>query len=348
MTDSVTLPTPAMLSPEGQAWLEELMGEFQFDQVAERVMTGNLSYDGRGLLERVIRLFAQELYLNAKMMAALVGIVIFCAVALHLQNGFGRKGVEQASTFLCYGYVAAISAGCFSRAVTFAASALADVTVMMQVLVPSMTTLMVAGGVPTTGSVMHPLLFFLCQGVGALIQGVIVPMALCAMALSLFDGISDSVRLGGMADFLFRLHRYLLSGSMILFVAVLSVSRFAATAFDSVAARGVRFAVSSLVPVVGGSISEAMGSVAGAAKLLRNSVGTVGVVALFAVYLMPVLKIGAIVFLYRLTGAVISPIADGRLTALLGQMAECLSLLLTSLICAAVLMIVSLVAVMGT
>ncbi|MCQ2463705.1 MAG: hypothetical protein MJ177_09970 [Clostridia bacterium] len=75
---------------------------------------------------------------------------------------------------------------------------------------------------------------------------------------------------------------------MSVFAAVLSLKGIMSTAADSLTSRGIKLMFSSLVPVIGGALSEAYSSIAGSLALARGSVAVLGIAAVFALNL-PVL-----------------------------------------------------------
>ena len=75
-------------------------------------------------------------------------------------------------------------------------------------------------------------------------------------------------------------------------VGALTISGIAASGVDSVAGKTMKFVVSGTVPVIGGSLSEALSSVKSCIGLLRNSVGAFGIVACAYIFL-PVIIQGA-------------------------------------------------------
>jgi len=73
-----------------------------------------------------------------------------------------------------------------------------------------------------------------------------------------------------------------LSGAM-------GVSAVAASAADTAAAKGTRFVISGAVPVVGGAISDAIGTIANCVTIVRSSVGAFGIIAGLFILLPPVI-----------------------------------------------------------
>ncbi|MBE6774766.1 MAG: hypothetical protein E7543_01075 [Ruminococcaceae bacterium] len=67
-----------------------------------------------------------------------------------------------------------------------------------------------------------------------------------------------------------------------LFTSFLSLKGIFAASTDSVAAKGIKFAIGSLIPVIGSSISDAYSTLIGSFGVLKNSVAIVGIFVMLA------------------------------------------------------------------
>ena len=192
----------------------------------------------------------------------------------------------------------------------------------------------------------HPVIFFICSGAGSLIKNIITPLVLLRAVCTLLCSVTGNDALEEFAGLFSKVHKTLLSFSMSLFAGILGISSFAAASFDNLAARGVKFAISASVPVVGGSISEAMSSVAGSAMLLKNAVGLGGVILLFGIFALPLLKLWALSLSLRLTAAFTAPISEKRITEVLRKLGECIDMLFSSIACMGTIMIIAIASIL--
>jgi stage III sporulation protein AE len=94
-----------------------------------------------------------------------------------------------------------------------------------------------------------------------------------------------------------------------IFVSILSVKTAIASRADAIGIRSMRFAINSVVPVIGGSISEGLLSIQAYSSLIKTSVGIVGIIAVVLTFLPALievvlwrLSIGAAVIISDLTG----------------------------------------------
>ena len=81
------------------------------------------------------------------------------------------------------------------------------------------------------------------------------------LAVTLVSAINPSLDLGSLAESVKKLVIWVLGIVMTLFTGLLSIQSFAGAAADNLSARAVKFAASSFIPVIGGSISEAYSAV---------------------------------------------------------------------------------------
>ncbi|MBQ4284795.1 MAG: stage III sporulation protein AE, partial [Lachnospira sp.] len=68
-----------------------------------------------------------------------------------------------------------------------------------------------------------------------------------------------------------------------------------------------------LVPVIGSTVDSVSGTLVGAGAIIKNGIGLAGIIVLVTVCMIPVLKLVVISLLYKITAAVIEPIAGKKL-----------------------------------
>ena len=113
---------------------------------------------------------------------------------------------------------------------------------------------------------------------GILADTILVPFLSAVLAVTLVSAINPSLDLGSLAESVKK------AGHMVAwhcddsFTGLLSIQSFAGAAADNLSARAVKFAASSFIPVIGGSVSEAYSAVKGSIGVIRTSVGVIGVI----------------------------------------------------------------------
>lgn len=326
--------------------IEKILGDTNFEGIVSDVVNGNFSPDTHGWTNNLLSLFMGELKTAFVLVGSIGALILLGAFINNLHQSLGKNGASEATGFALFVYIAAISASAFQTAGSFVINTLRDITLFVHSIIPAMATLCVSGGEVMHATLTHPIIFFVCSTAGTLIKNVITPLVLLRAVCTLLCAVTGNNSLSGFSDLFTKLHKTILALSMSLFAGILGISSFAAASFDNLAARGVKFAISASVPVVGGSISEAMSSVAGSAMMLKNAIGLGGVVILFAMFMLPLLKIWALSMAFRLTAAFTAPVAESRVTDILKKLGDCLDMLFSSLACMGTIMIIAIAAVL--
>ena len=326
--------------------VSKLFGDFSFEEIVEEITQGKFSPDTGNLINRLMGLFFGELKTAFALVGSIAALILLCSFVSNLHKSFGKNGVSEATGFALFVYIATVAAAIFKNAGDYVAQALRDITTLVHSIIPSMSVLCVSSGQPLAASLSHPVIFFICSAAGTLIKNVITPLVLLRAVCTLLCAVTGNESLEDFSGLFAKVHKTLLAFSMSLFAGILGVSSFAATGFDNLAARGVKFAISASVPVVGGSISEAMSSVAGSSMLLKNAVGLGGVIILFAIFAIPLIKLWALSLALRLTAAFTAPVSEKRTTLVLRKLGDCIDMLFSSVACMGTIMIIAIAAIL--
>lgn len=326
--------------------IEKLLGNFNFNDIIGSIASGKFSLDSQSILNRLIALFLGELKGAFLLIGSIAAIILLGAFVKNLDNSFGKNAVSEASGLSLFLYIATIAATAFESATRYVLESLHDITVFVHGIIPSMTMLCMSGGEAVSATMAHPVIYFVCSAFGALIKNVITPLILLRAVCTLLCAVTGNNSLSEFTELFSKLHKTLLALSMSLFAGIMGISSFAAASFDSLAARGVKFAISASVPVVGGSISEAMSSVAGSAMLLKNAVGLGGVIVIFSMFAIPLLKLWALSLAFRLTAAFTAPVSEKKTSETLRKLGECIDMFFSSIASIGTIMIIAIASIL--
>lgn len=136
---------------------------------------------------------------------------------------------------------------------------------------------------------------------------------------------------------------------MTIFIGIIIIRSMTTAIIDAVVEKTMKFAVDSFIPIVGKSLSDAISTVAGYSLLLKNALSSVGLIALIAIIILPLIKMISMSFIYKLTAALMEPISDSRLIKCISAAGESLVLITACLISVSVMffIMISIVATAG-
>ena len=131
----------------------------------------------------------------------------------------------------------------------------------------------------------------------------VLPVAGICLLLAVCDALTGRAALKPLGNLIKRTFTLGFSFLMLLLSFLLGLQTTLAAGSDTLALRTVRFAAGSFLPVVGGSVSEAMKTVAGSISYLRTLAGSGGILVLFLFFLPTFLTVLTTRIVFLLCGA---------------------------------------------
>ena len=149
-----------------------------------------------------------------------------------------------------------------------------------------------------------------------------------------------------MRDMLKGFVSWCLKTMLTVFTTYMSITGVVSGTTDAAALKAAKMTISTVVPVVGGILSDASESVLVSAGLMKNAAGIYGILAVLAVFLEPFLRIGSHYLLLKLTAAVSGIFGSKKMTDLIGDFSTAMGLLLAMTGAACLLLLISTVCFM--
>lgn len=215
----------------------------------------------------------------------LVGLVLLLSLASLLAppgaNGaLAEKGIVLLAALLLFrglsGTAEAVSAY------------LDDLSGIATALTPVMCALQTAGGNTLGAALAGNAMAWFFTLLENLVAGVLHPLVEVCFGFVAVSALGDDMPVGGLFRGVRSLYLLLLGFFSTLLTASLSLQKGLASAGDSFAFKTARYALGNLLPLVGGTVSGSLGTVAASVTLLRQTVG-VGAVVSILYCLLPLL-----------------------------------------------------------
>ena len=346
MDTYVDIPRTDSLTDMGQSWLNEALPEFDFSHFVEEISSGKNIFKADSLLNSLMAMFANELYSAVKILTVICAIMIISALLENLHSSFNKRNVFG-TEFIVVTLISALASEIFSRSGTYAAEISSNITKLMWSVLPALMTLTAGSGFAQTVAITNPIMYFMCNVFAEIFDKLLIPLAIAYFAVSITDLMTNAIKLTKFRELIKKIYNFVLGFVMTVFTGLLTVSSFAGTSLDSVGAKGVKFAVSSIVPFVGRSLSDAMSAVVSASVVLKNAVGITAIAAILAMCIIPVLKIAATIIAIRVSAAICEPVSGEKAVNILTAVADSLSMINAAVIATVIMMIISLSLIVG-
>lgn len=130
------------------------------------------------------------------------------------------------------------------------------------------------------------------------------------------------------------------------FTAYFSITEAIASNGDAAAAKVAKSAISAALPVVGGIVSGAAGTVVAGASMLKAGVGVFGLLAVLAVCTTPFMALGTHYLIYKGVAALSEGFADSRMAQLISGIGTAFGMVMAMVGCGALMLFFAIVASM--
>ena len=253
------------------------------------------------LLERVSGQVGTVLRQRVRGAASVLLVVVLCGAVDGFYQGAGGG---KAAWFLPMAgalSITLLTAGSLDSLLGLGKQTIGDLSAFSKVLLPVLAAVTAAAGGVGTATVQQVTTVFLVDLLVNLIHGLLLPLVYLYIGALAASAALPENRLSALAEGLKKIITWVLTTSLLLFTVYLSIARVITGAADAASVKVAKAAISGVVPVVGGIISEAAETVLAGAGMLKNTVGIFGTLAILAACAYPFLQLGIQYLLYKLT-----------------------------------------------
>ena len=326
--------------------LEDVNGaadtEFNFSDAVDCFSEGKSIISGEDIFDKVLKTAAEETVKNIKAVlgAVLTGIILAVFSGMCAVN---RSSVSEAAEYVSYMITAGLLLSGFSGVSEVGTELSEKIVTYQNALIPCLGTAIISSGGFSGFSAAAPTALLLSSLLSNIIKLLGIPGVFFSFVLSTAGRITDREILLSLGKTISKAALFAVSVAATVFTAIIGACGLSGAAAGNAALRGMKFAVSGLVPVLGGILSDSVEAVAAGAELLRGAVGAAGILFLFLIYIFPVVKIGTAILVYKIAAAIMESVCDKKTAGLLSDMGDVLGTLIGFATAAGVSALLSLV-----
>lgn len=313
-------------------------GADDFNRTVYEMTEGSFRFDISDIINEALDVFTREIKENVSYLVLFFVLGSVSAVVKLLE--FRDKGMVEAAFFACYTLCAGVALELFSNILRYAV----DITDMMgdfiTKLSPVLIGLLLTSGKAVSASVFHPVLMSAVYVVTLIVKKCIIPLAVYSAVLNIVNNINEQVQISSFCKLIGSVSKWILAAAFTLFTGICGIYGFSAPALDVLGAKTIKFAVGSLVPVVGGFLSDTLETVVSGSIMMKNVVGGAGLFTLCGMCLVPIIKLSVMLLMIRLSAAIVEPVTDVKIAKLLSDMSGVVTTVFAMVITVSVLFII--------
>ncbi len=318
----------------------EFFEDIDISNILNSAIKGEI--DNSNIYKKILSKLGNEVQNGVKSLACILAIIIIHSILKSISESLENDNISKLIYYVQYIAIITVIMSNFSDIITLVKDTTTNLIGFMNTLIPVLISLMLYTGSITATSILEPIILFMINFIGNLIQDILMPIILIITSISIISKISDRVQIDKISKFLKSSTIWFLGIVLTIFVGVVSLEGTLASSVDGITAKTAKAIVSSAVPIVGKILGDVVDSVLGCGLILKNAVGFVGVIVIIGICIMPILKLTVLTFSYKLVASISEVIADSKIVKLLDEIGDIFKILL------AILVTVTFMVIIGT
>ena len=296
-------------------YCQDTLGLFGHSTIMDQIkaiINGDFGADTGSILAGLANVFLHEVVSFLPLISSIIAIAVLASILTQVRGG--DKSIGDIVHFVCFGAIIVIVLGAVVKMINLTAAALGIMQGQMEIVFPLLLTMLTAVGGTVSAAVYQPAVALLTSGVAKIFSSILLPMFVFAVVFNIVSHISSSIKLTKISGFCFTLFKWIVGIVFTVFMAFLAIKGITAGSIDTVSYKTAKYSLSAYVPIVGGYLSEGLNLILASCLLIKNAIGTCGLLILFSTVVAPLVQLILFMFALKLIGAVLEPLSDSRIS----------------------------------
>ena len=308
--------------------------DLSFSDLVLELLQGKLPSGISGLWGEVWRLLFSYLGGQKQLAVQILLIALFSAVCTNFIRVFENSQIADISFYMMYLLIGTLLIGAFAEMQALTVNTLKSLFQFVTLLLPAyvVTIVFSAGSVSALLSVHILQLLFI---------KMVLPLIQIYVVFLFFNQLTQEDLFSQASEFLKTLLEWILKTTTAILVGLQTIQCLVAPAVDTLKNSTAHRIVKAL-PGVGGLMDSAAETIAGSALVIKNAVGVAGMIVVLLICLLPFLKLGLSVLLFRLLCALLQPISEKRMVDCIRSFSDGVMLLMKTMLAGLAVFLVSL------
>ncbi len=321
-------------------------GEEFFNSAVDELSDGNFSLSPKKIFTYIYESLLQEFESSKELIICIFVIALISGIFNVIKQG--DKGTNDAAFFVCYCLITIACAKLVTISIGYGTDVIDEMSAFITKIAPLLSLLLAAGGYTSSAAAYYPIFSTSVYLVSIIIEKCIVPLIYISCVIGIVNNLSGKSQLNNLNKIIKSFSKWILAAILTVFSGINAIYGFCTPTVDNLIMKTAKFAVGSIVPVVGGFLSESIETVIGSTRLMKNAVGTAGIISLIVICSVPIIKITAIMLMLKISASLIEPISDKRFSDMLMEIADTVTTVFAMLIIVTILFIISIAIIISS
>ncbi|MEJ6950081.1 stage III sporulation protein AE [Natronospora cellulosivora (SeqCode)] len=323
--------------------LRELLLGFFRGEIRE-----NFDFSWQQVMRMILNNLGREVAVNLNLLGQIIILAVMSAVLSIFHQSFSSKTISNTANTLIFLIISVLVLQAFQVAISIGVETVDRMVTFMQALLPILLTLLISMGAVSSAAIFHPLTYLIITALSTLINYVVFPMIFLSAVMSIVTRINENISLSRLAKLFKEISMATLGLMLMLFIGGLLLQGGAAAITDSLTLRTAKYLTGTFVPVIGGIFSDAVDLIVTCSLIIKNALNFFSMFVIVSIISIPIVKLIALIFIYKLASAIVQPIADSRLVDILNDTANSLIMVFLVLTAVTIMFFIVLTVLVGT
>ena len=315
--------------------------DLSFSDLVLELLQGKLPSGISGLWGEVWRLLFSYLGGQKQLAVQILLIALFSAVCTNFIRVFENSQIADISFYMMYLLIGTLLIGAFAEMQALTVNTLKSLFQFVTLLLPAYVVTIVFSACSVSALGFYELTLLSVHILQLLFIKMVLPLIQIYVVFLFFNQLTQEDLFSQASEFLKTLLEWILKTTTAILVGLQTIQCLVAPAVDTLKNSTAHRIVKAL-PGVGGLMDSAAETIAGSALVIKNAVGVAGMIVVLLICLLPFLKLGLSVLLFRLLCALLQPISEKRMVDCIRSFSDGVMLLMKTMLAGLAVFLVSL------
>ena len=264
--------------------------------------------------------------------ASIIAISILGGMVGNLKPSTNGKSIGNIVHFVTYGVVIVFLGTTLVEMIALTTKTLTNLKSTMDAIFPILLTLLTAVGGTVSVSLYQPAIAMLGNVFISLITYFLLPLFIFSIIFSIVGNLSNNVKLDKFVAFLQGTFKWSIGLIFTLFLGFMTIQGISAGAVDGLSIRTAKYTIKSYVPIVGGYVSDGLSIIMASSMLIKNAVGTAGLLLVLFMAISPVINLILFMLSLKFMAGIIEPIGDKKVANFVSDISKSMSMLVALIV----------------
>lgn len=303
-----------------------------FQEIINQI-TGEGGVTGQGIFPVLNKTFLQVITGSKTAVVQIIILALFSAAIRCFGPSACKEQISDTAQMILSISLTAVLIASFYTACTISTDTLEGCISVYKAVVPVFFSAVAFASGNVTAAVYYEIVLMLITTVNLLFKSVLIKVDQIYMLISMADAVAKEERFTKAAELCVQVMKWSGRTAVVVFTGLGGLKGMLVPVSETYKKKMLYRAVQTL-PGVGSSIETVTQTVWGAAKIIKNGIGMAAVIAVLIVCAVPVLKLVLMAVLFKVTAAVIEPVADKRVVKAVNALGTAVGMLLMTVLAA--------------